>query len=71
MSFWKLYKRGFIDKKVDLKNRKIKFKLNIPYQNLRKLTGKIELEGSSLHDFEKIEIYKKRISAESLVQLTV
>ncbi|MFA7470754.1 MAG: integrase core domain-containing protein, partial [Weeksellaceae bacterium] len=71
MNFWKLYKRGFIDKKVDLKNRKIKFKLNIPYQNVRKLTGKIELEGSSLHDFEKIEIYKKRISAESLPQLTV
>jgi hypothetical protein len=56
---------------VDLKNRKIKFKLNIPYQNVRKLTGKIEPEGSSLHDFEKIEIYKKRISAESLTQLTV
>ena len=71
LNFWKLYKRGFIDKKVDLKNRKIKFKLNIPYQNVRKLTGKIEPEGSSLHDFEKIENPKKRVSAESLTQLTV
>ena len=71
MDFWELYNLGFIDKTVDIKNRKIKFKLNIPYQKVKLLTGNNDPEGSSLIDFEKIERHKKRVGAEYLSQLTV
>ena len=71
MDFWELYNLGFIDKTVDFKNRKIKFKLNMPYQKVKLFTGNNEPEGSSLIDFEKIERHKKRVGAEYLSQLTV
>ncbi|MGB4813209.1 MAG: integrase core domain-containing protein [Methylophilaceae bacterium] len=57
--FWKLNDMGLINKKVDVKNRKLKFKLKIPYHEVAKHTGNNEQEGSSLHDFEKIKKNKR------------
>lgn len=71
IDFWKLHNLGLIDKKIDEKKRRIKFKLKIPYHEVIKLTGNNELEGSSLLDFAKIEVNKKRVGADHLSQLTV
>ncbi|GAB1415112.1 hypothetical protein MASR2M117_05180 [Paludibacter sp.] len=50
---------NLVDKKVNEKQRKIKFKLKIPYHQIKQLTGNIEPEGSSLLDFKHLnEAYK-------------
>ena len=69
--FWDLWNLNLVNKKVDIQKRKIDFKLKIPHHEIRQHTGKIEPEGSFLHDFEKIEINKKTISAETSYQHTV
>ena len=71
MAFWKLHSMGLIDQKIDEQKRRISFKPKIAYQNVTKFTGKNEPEGSSLLDFAKIEINKKRVGADTSTQLTV
>ena len=65
-TFWELHEKDLIEKTVDEDKRKIKFKLKIPYHEVAKHTGNNEPEGSSLLDFEKIEMCKKRVGAENL-----
>ena len=71
--FWDLWEKELIEKKVDEKKRKIKFKLMIPYHQIKQHTGNDEPEGSSLHDFfnppkaveEKITLCKEMNGAET------
>ncbi|GAB1416426.1 hypothetical protein MASR2M117_18320 [Paludibacter sp.] len=57
--FRQLWEMNLVDKKVNEKQRKIKFKLKIPYHQIKQLTGNIEPEGSSLLDFKHLnEAYK-------------
>ena len=48
--FWDLWKNNLVEKKVNEKKRKITFKLKIPYYEIHQFTGKIEPEGSFLHE---------------------
>ena len=49
LNFWKLWQLNLIEMKVNYKKRNMKFKLKIPYQNVKQIMGKYESEGSSLH----------------------
>lgn len=69
--FWELHDKNLIEKSVDEKNRKIKFKLKIPYHEVAKHTGNNEPEGSSLPRSSHQKTHKKRIGAENLTQHTV
>jgi|GEM_PF-4155675 len=51
-----------IDRKVGVKQRKRKFQLQIPYQQVKRHMANIQLEGSSLLDFEKIERNKRGLA---------
>lgn len=71
MNFWDLHEKDLIEKTVDEKNRKIKFKLKIPYHEVSKHTGNNEPEGSSLPRSTTEKTNKKRVGAENLIQHTV
>ncbi len=53
--FWTLWDLGHIDKKVNEAKRILKFKLRIPYHQVKQYTGYNELEESTLHDFETLD----------------
>jgi len=63
--FWVLWNKKLIDMTVDVKKRKIRFKLKIPYDEIYQHTGNNEPEGSFSLDFAEIENQKKMISAET------
>lgn len=46
--FWTLWDKNLIDKDEDIKKRRIKFKLKIPYYEVQKHTGNMEPESCSL-----------------------
>ena len=46
--FWDLWNQNLIEKTVNIKQRKIRFKLKIPYHTIHQHTGNNESEGSSL-----------------------
>jgi len=70
--FWDLWNLNMIEKTVNKQQRKIKFKLKIPYHNIKQYTGNNEPEGSSLpySEYDK-SINKKMSSAATSIQLTV
>lgn len=48
--FWDLWNKDLIEKITDYKQRKTKFKLKIPYDEINQYTGNIEPEDCSLHN---------------------
>lgn len=70
--FWDLWNMNLIEETVNKKQRKIKFKLKIPHNEINQYTGNNELEGSSLPSSEgDFHINKKMSSATTSNQLTV
>jgi len=70
--FWDLWEKNLIEKTVNIKQRKIRFKLKIPYQTIYQYTGNNEPEGSSLPYSEYDLSYSKKMSsATTSNQLTV
>lgn len=57
--FEQLWNLKLIEMSCNIKNKRIVFKLKLPYYSIKQYTGNNEPEGSSLPDFEKIE-FKKR-----------
>jgi len=71
-TFWDLWKQNLIEKKVNKKQRKIKFKLKIPYHQINQHTGNNEPEGSSLPYSEHDSHFNNKMSsATTSNQLTV
>lgn len=70
--FWDLWEQNLIEKTVNIKLRKIQFKLKIPYHTIHQHTGNNEPEGSSLPHCEHVNSnIIKMSSATTSHQLTV
>ena len=61
--FWRVWNLGYVNKSIDKHNRKIKFKLKIPYHMVKDCSGKQEPKRSILHSQQRED--NKMNSAES------
>jgi len=64
--FWTLWDKNLIQMTQDMKLRKTKFKLKIPYQMVKQHTGNAEPEGCSLH-LKKISERAESVNYEEMV----
>jgi len=61
-TFWDLWNKNLVKKTVDEEKRKITFKLKVPHNEIHQHTGKIEPEGSFLHeDVSERNVQKKKM----------